>query len=124
MNHAELIARLRGPWGSLAEGINIAEEAADVLSRLTAGDVSLPEPDVKDWTESASGMTHRRYSHTRAQLQDYGDRRAAAAVLAERERCAKVCQDMKRDCDEPDSMQASLNHQMMSCADAIRKETS
>jgi hypothetical protein len=44
MNHAELIARLRY---TASKGVSIwAEvqyEAADALSRLTAGDVSLPD---------------------------------------------------------------------------------
>ena len=37
------------------------------------------------------------------------------------EEAARECQDMKQECGEPDSMQACLNRQMMSCADAIRK---
>jgi hypothetical protein len=32
----------------------------------------------------------------------------------------KLLQDMKKECGEPDSMQACLNRQMMTCADAIR----
>lgn len=50
--------------------------------------------------------------YTEAQLKQYG-----RDLLEE---AAKACQNMKRDCGEPDSMQASLNRQMMSCADAIR----
>jgi hypothetical protein len=37
------------------------------------------------------------------------------------EEAARECQDMKQECGEPDSMQACLNRQMMSCADAIYK---
>jgi hypothetical protein len=103
MNHGELIARLRetaskgiSVWGDLLN------EAADALSRLTAGDVSLPEPDAYRFT-MLDGKS-ARYSDTLPpgkltdgmklltfdQLKDYGDRRAATAVLAERARCAKI----------------------------------
>lgn len=129
--HAELIAKLRYmarqyTAGQSARGGNppakhYLDEAADALSRLTAGDVTLPSATV---TISGDGQPFAGNWYNINRLKDYGDRRAAAAVLAERERCAKVCQDMKRDCGEPDSMQASLNRQMMSCADAIRKGTS
>ena len=37
------------------------------------------------------------------------------------EEAALVCRDMKQECGEPDSMQACLNRQMMSCSDAILK---
>ena len=37
------------------------------------------------------------------------------------EEAARACQGMKQECGEPDSMQACLNRQMMSCADTIRK---
>ena len=37
------------------------------------------------------------------------------------EDAAETCRDMKQECGEPDSMQACLNRQMMSCSDAIRK---
>ena len=51
----------------------------DALERLTAGDVELPEPDIH-------GIDSMAYSEH--WLIDYGNRRSAAAVLAERERIA------------------------------------
>jgi len=55
-------------------------KAADALERLTSGDVELPEPLYTN--------KHRAYadSYSQDQLIDYGNRRVAAAVLAERER--------------------------------------
>ena len=55
-------------------------QADNALESLTAGDVALPEPISND----ASG----EFWYEPEQLIDYGSRRAAAAVLAERERCA------------------------------------
>jgi hypothetical protein len=56
------------------------EEAANVLERLTAGDITLPKTQ---WLGDIPGFTI-------SQLKDYGDRRAAAAVLVEREMCADI----------------------------------
>ena len=44
-----------------------------------------------------------------------------AAYIEGVEDAAETCRDMKQECGEPDSMQACLNRQMMSCSDAIRK---
>lgn len=111
----DIIERLRND--TLDDISDTALAAADALERLTAGDVEMPV-----------GYSNRPWDYAgslwiQSQLKDYGDRRAAAAVMAELERRAVVCQNMKKACGEPDSMQASLNRQMMSCADAIRKGT-
>jgi hypothetical protein len=56
------------------------------LDRLTAGDVSLPQAfEMLSDLQSGTLVVVRKDA-----CQDYGDRRAAAAVLAERERCASV----------------------------------
>ena len=96
----DLIQRLKagafpkgmGHWGDLHC------EAADALERLTAGDVKLPEldrellhdnPNTRDIADYINGL-----------LIDYGNRRAAAAVLAERERIAdSVKPKNPRPCD-------------------------
>ena len=52
--------------------------AANALERLTAGDVEMPF--VRDFV-----ISDRTHIEIIAAMQDYGDRRAAAAVLAERE---------------------------------------
>ena len=60
--------------------------AADALERLTAGNSEmLPMPFIQ--TEN----------NLIAWCKDYGDQRAAAAVLAEQERCVKVCDDHAAD---------------------------
>lgn len=74
----DLIERLRND--TLDYIFDTALEAADALERLTAGDVEMPEHEPIHKFMSA---------YTIAQLKDYGDQRAAAAVLAERERCLR-----------------------------------
>jgi hypothetical protein len=56
-------------------------KAAKALERLTTGDVELPEPYETDFS---TGEQIKYFGDW--QLKDYGDRRAAAAVLAEHER--------------------------------------
>jgi hypothetical protein len=51
-------------------------EAADALERLTRGDVALPEPDVINKYPTPGHYTEQK-------ILDYGNRRAAAAVLAD-----------------------------------------
>ncbi|MDE3021931.1 MAG: hypothetical protein KGI54_08735 [Pseudomonadota bacterium] len=98
----DLIERLRND--TLDDISDTALEAADALEMLTAGDTEMPEPVHHEM----DGYVCVGY-FSEAQLKDYGDRRAAAAVLAERERCAKVCE----------SIRSNWNY----CADAIRKGT-
>ena len=94
----DLIQRLKagafpkgmGHWGDLHC------EAADALERLTAGDVALPEPAHRGHESTGSYFD----SYTQSQLIAYGNRRAAAAVLAERERIAdSVKPKNPRPCD-------------------------
>jgi hypothetical protein len=54
----------------------VADKAADALERLTQGDVGLPEPDVINKYPTQGYYTEQK-------LLDYGNRRAAAAVLAD-----------------------------------------
>ena len=75
--------------------------------------VQLPEPDTHCF-DTDTGLDV--WSYSKAQLKQYGDERARELL----EMAAKACQNLKKDCGEPDSIQASLNRQMMSCADAIR----
>ena len=105
----DLIQRARTATHSPDNG-NLIHELADALERLTAGDVALPEPDLyahellangggvwlgvlekgiceKAHDEGETGAEVREY-HLTATLVDYGNHRAAAAVLAERERIA------------------------------------
>jgi len=81
----DLIQRLLAAANLTAnEEAALLEEAADALERLTAGDVALPEPAHRGHESTGSYFD----SYTKSQLIDYGNRRAAAAVLAERERIA------------------------------------
>jgi hypothetical protein len=64
------------------------DELHDALERLTAWDVELPE---SDWHPAP----HERAIKPEDAI-DYGNRRAAAAVLAERERCALVSEQAFR----------------------------
>lgn len=81
----DLIERLRND--TLDDISDTALEAADALERLTAGDIEMPAP----CHHEMDGKICVGY-FSEAQLKDYGDRRAAAAVIAERERCAMVCE--------------------------------
>jgi hypothetical protein len=77
----ELIEELRrkNEDGTLAEITeNNQQEAADALERLTRGDVALPE---HDHLINSQGMFGEGF--TAEAMIDYGDRRAAAAVLAD-----------------------------------------
>lgn len=67
----DLIERLRND--TLDDISDTALEAADALERLTAGDVALPKTQ---WLGDIPGFTI-------PQLKEYGDRRAAAAMLSE-----------------------------------------
>jgi hypothetical protein len=89
----------KGTWGKGFEAAKahyatcVAEaEAADALERLTAGDVEFPShpgPMIMRWTTLETDA-----------IIDYGNRRAAAAVLAERERCALIAAPKNlRPCD-------------------------
>ena len=98
----QAIHRLR--FGIDGLGPDPGDEAyADALERLTAGDVALPEthlsevynPHTQERQLSETGIAYYgshwkfvRTLYTHEELIDYGNRRAAAAVLAERERCA------------------------------------
>ena len=91
----DLIQRLRqltpamhGDWQT-----DLCNEAADALERLTARDVEFRAMEIaRHWaymaeidnTDAAKEAEHCLQKH----LLDYGNRRAAVAVLAERERCA------------------------------------
>jgi hypothetical protein len=55
---------------------SVFRRAADALERLTRSDVGLPEPDVVNKYPTPG-------HYTEAKLLDYGNRRAAAAVLAD-----------------------------------------
>jgi hypothetical protein len=84
MNRAELIARLKQTNQFQPNADVTTEDVVGVLERLTAGDVSLPdhpEPMVMKWSELEKKA-----------ISDYGARCTASAVLAERDRCAKVCE--------------------------------
>jgi hypothetical protein len=72
----DLIEALLGLRPSPAE----CESAANALERLTAGGIALPKTR---WLGDIPGFTI-------SQLEDYGDRRAAAAALAEREWIADI----------------------------------
>ena len=82
----DLIERLRlGASISRDRNLNldfakVADDAADALERLTAGDIELPEPTI----EFMSGHREPFAVYDPADIKDYGDRRASA-VLAERE---------------------------------------
>lgn len=86
MNNTELIARLRdaGRYNSIHG--SWATEAADALSHLTAGDVSLPPAVRLKISVADSEVLVPGEWCKAADAKDYGDRRAAAAVLAEREK--------------------------------------
>ena len=72
----DLIERLRND--TLDDISDTALEAADALERLTAGDIEMPAP----CHHEMDGKICVGY-FSEAQLKDYGDLRAAAAVLAE-----------------------------------------
>ena len=93
----------------------------------------LPEPEAFRFDYDGYGWSYRdngsgsswkdmdapdkEFMFTEAKL-----RAAMVAVWNEAiEEAAMVCRDMKQECGEPDSMQACLNRQMMSCSDAILK---
>ena len=62
------------------------------------------------------------HTYTWTKLEEETIRAAMVAAYNEAiEDAAETCRDMKQECGEPDSMQACLNRQMMSCSDAIRK---
>ena len=87
-------------------------EATRKLERLTAGDVEMPHhPGLHTYTWTKLELES---------IKDYGDRRAAAALLAERERCAKVCDEIAIRYPENDE-QSRVVAQW--CAEAIRKGT-
>jgi hypothetical protein len=66
----------------------------DALEKLTAGDVALPEPSGSVFQSDKP----RHYSD--GEILDYGNRRAAAAVLAYRDRCALIAAPKNlRPCD-------------------------
>ncbi len=120
----ELIQRLRtladiGPGTGPTE--RLLTEAADALERLTAGDVefpSHPEPMIMRWTRLETDA-----------IIDYGNRRAAAAVLAERESNAEVLDEMidvvnlmyaKETDKNIRGQQAAVGTMLMRARDAIR----
>lgn len=69
--------------------------------------------------------TPGKWLHERCGQKVYTESQLRAAMVAAYneaiEEAALVCRDMKQECGEPDSMQACLNRQMMSCSDAILK---
>ena len=76
----------------------------------------LPKPryhQVTDFDSKVRNLPH----YTEAQLKAAMEAAYNEAI----EDAAETCRDMKQECGEPDSMQACLNRQMMSCSDAIRK---
>jgi len=122
--------------GKREEAEKERDQLKSKLEQLTSGDVELPEP-AKDAPGLVTGRMVFRW-YTKYQLIDYGNRRAAqavtsflersgkyltndttreaavkAAVLAERERCAFICDRQQREPECPE--RASY------CADEIRK---
>lgn len=86
----DLIERLQND--TLDDISDTALEVADALERLTAGDVEMPKPTI----EFMSGHREPVGIYDADDIKDYGDQRAAAAVLAERERCADVIERQSR----------------------------
>jgi len=83
----ELIKELRAAAKEIADAEhsgwgNVCNDAANTLEQLTDGDVELPEPD--GFMDQSIGC---ELAYTKDQLIDYGNRCAARAVLAERDRC-------------------------------------
>jgi hypothetical protein len=79
--------------------IEFAKRAADELERLTAGDVEPPRCVETVDISGSNGIKCAKPGLQYVRLgeaQDYGDRRAAAAVLAERERCASMIGETAR----------------------------
>ena len=81
----DLIYTLR--WLNPSDGK--LEEAANALERLTAGGVDIPAP----CHHEMDGKSCVGYFSV-AQLKDYGDQRAAAAVLAEHDRIIGIVNEM------------------------------
>ena len=77
----DLIERLRdtAKWENDCGSPTLLREAADALERLTAGDVEMPEPTI----EFMSGHRKPVVIYDTSDIKDYGDRRAAAAVLSQ-----------------------------------------
>lgn len=103
-----LIERLRND--TLDDISDTALEAADALERLTAGDVEMPAP----CHHEMDGKICVGY-FSEAQLKDYGDRRAAAAVLAERERCAKALDALVAAIKKMHSAKGRYHMQLATC---------
>jgi len=83
----ELIKELRAAAKEIADAEhsgwgNVCNDASDALEQLTSGDVELPEPCV--YEGDTSPMYDAPTGYTKGQLIDYGNRRAAQAVLAEK----------------------------------------
>ena len=70
----------------------------------------LPAPYYPQWSHS-----NEMAAYTADQMREY----AAAAVAAERERCAKVCESMCRPVHDAEMM-SDFQFAAMSCAKAIR----
>ena len=112
----ELIERLR--TDSIFDSSTLGNETADLLERLTSGDVELPTT-CKMLSDLQSGTIEVVRADA---VQDYGDRRAAAAVLAERERIAKFCETQKFMTLMPEDSAANLRMQGMHyCAKELAK---
>ncbi|MDE3022286.1 MAG: hypothetical protein KGI54_10535 [Pseudomonadota bacterium] len=89
----DLIERLRNILGARSEHVDLAHEAADALERLTAGEVEMPEQvgvalvrnyeGAGEYRSLSFDFDEHSAKYSINQLKDYGDRRAAAAVLAE-----------------------------------------
>jgi hypothetical protein len=76
----DLIERLRDYDNTSTERNRLDMlDAANALERLTVGDVEMP-------FVGGFAISDRAHLEIIGAMQDYGDRRAAAAVLAERER--------------------------------------
>jgi len=101
----------------------IARETVEALTQLTAGDVAMPPLDFEECTDNATFSCDAGYSPET--LQAYGDKRAAAAVLAERERCAKLVEGnhLVSGGNGP-NFSFGWSMALKACVDAIRKGTS
>lgn len=117
-----LVTKERDRLSALADKWNLEcdemrednKRMAKELKSLRDSGVELPEMTVIDM-HIPTGYRIRGY--TEAQIRDYGDRRA----MAERERCAKICDDI----DEPAwygyECPNTFTDAKIMCAEAIRK---
>lgn len=82
MNTTDLIKQLRQLAEMPSHGLicETLTACALALDRLTSGDVKMPSPAAKSWDADEDTQAD---AWTLDQVQDYGDRRAAAAVLGQ-----------------------------------------